>query len=64
MTSAYSIRPTPAGLVSAPLDWDELASVQPEDFSVATMPARFAERGDVWADFLSARPGSLTTALE
>jgi hypothetical protein len=32
--------------VSAPLDWDELPAVQPEDFTVATMPARFAAVGD------------------
>ncbi|QKW14923.1 DNA polymerase domain-containing protein [Verrucosispora sp. NA02020] len=46
MTSAYSIRPTPAALVSAPLDWAELDDVRPGDFDVTTMPARFAERGD------------------
>ncbi|GIJ20431.1 ATP-dependent DNA ligase [Micromonospora lutea] len=46
MTSAYSIRPTPAALVSAPLDWAELDDVRPEDFDVTTMPGRFAERGD------------------
>jgi DNA ligase D-like protein (predicted polymerase) len=46
MTSAYSIRPTPAALVSAPLDWAELDDVRPEDFDVTTVPARFAERGD------------------
>ena len=32
--------------VSAPVTWDELADVAPEDFTVATMPARFAEVGD------------------
>jgi hypothetical protein len=35
--------------VSAPLDWDELDSVAPEDFTVASMPARFAVLGDVHA---------------
>jgi hypothetical protein len=35
--------------VSAPLDWDELPHVAPEDFTVATMPARFATKGDVHA---------------
>ena len=63
MTSAYSIRPTPRGLVSAPLDWGELSSVQPSDFTVTTMPARFAERGDVWAELYRTEPGSLATAL-
>jgi len=35
--------------VSAPLDWEELDHVAPEDFTVATMPARFAEVGDRYA---------------
>jgi DNA ligase D len=46
IASAYSIRPKPGAPVSAPLTWDELPSVVPEDFTVATMPARFAEIGD------------------
>jgi DNA ligase D len=46
IASAYSIRPKPGAPVSAPLDWDELPDVAPEDFTVATMPARFAEVGD------------------
>jgi DNA ligase D len=46
IASAYSVRPRPAAPVSAPLDWDELDHVAPEDFTVATMPARFAEVGD------------------
>jgi DNA ligase D len=50
IASAYSIRPKPGAPVSAPLTWDELASgVAPEDFTVATMPARFAEVGDLHA---------------
>src|SRR3954453_6039473 len=46
IASAYSVRPKPGAPVSAPLRWDELDRVQPEDFTVATMPARFAEVGD------------------
>jgi DNA ligase D len=46
IASAYSIRPKPGAPVSAPVTWDELTEVQPEDFTVATMPARFAEVGD------------------
>jgi DNA ligase D len=47
IASAYSIRPKTGAPVSAPLTWDELASgIAPEDFTVATMPARFAEVGD------------------
>jgi DNA ligase D len=49
IASAYSIRPKPGAPVSAPVTWDELESVQPEDFNVATMPARFAELGDLHA---------------
>lgn len=49
MTSAYSIRPVAAATVSAPLRWEELDDVSPQDFTVATMPGRFAEVGDLWA---------------
>ncbi len=50
IASAYSVRPKPGAPVSAPVEWDELAGVAPEDFTVATMPARFAERGDLHAE--------------
>jgi DNA ligase D len=46
IASAYSVRPKAGAPVSAPLTWDELAEVTPEDFTVATMPARFADVGD------------------
>jgi DNA ligase D len=46
IASAYSVRPKPGAPVSAPLTWDELPNVVPEDFTVATMPARFADVGD------------------
>jgi DNA ligase D len=46
IASAYSIRPKPGAPVSAPLGWEELPDVAPEDFTIATMPARFAEVGD------------------
>jgi DNA ligase D len=46
IASAYSVRPKPGAPVSAPVTWDELPEVAPEDFTVATMPARFADVGD------------------
>jgi DNA ligase D len=49
IASAYSVRPKAGAPVSAPVSWDELPDVAPEDFTVATMPARFAERGDLHA---------------
>lgn len=64
MTSAYSIRPTPAGRVSAPVTWEELGQVDPDWFTVLTMPRRFAERGDVWADLDRTPAGSLAAALD
>ena len=47
---AYSVRPKAGAPVSAPVTWDELAEVAPEDFTVATMPARFADVGDRHAE--------------
>jgi hypothetical protein len=44
--SAYSIRPLPDARVSAPLEWSDIPNCVPEDFTVSTMPKRFAELGD------------------
>src|SRR5690606_2847210 len=64
MASAYSIRPVPQARVSAPLDWDEVPDVSPEDCTVPTMLERFAERGDVWAPYYEAEPGDPGAVLE
>lgn len=47
IAAAYSVRGKPFGPVSAPVTWDELPGVEIEDFTIATMPARFAQLGDV-----------------
>ena len=47
IASGYSVRGFPWGPVSAPVTWDELADVETRDFTIATMPARLAQLGDV-----------------
>jgi DNA primase len=49
IASAYSVRGQPWGPVSAPVTWDELPDVEMADFTIATMPERFARLGDVHA---------------
>ena len=61
--SAYSIRPLPDARVSTPLEWDEVESCNPEDFTVLTVPARFAKIGDPHAGMNEAA-GSLDKLLE
>jgi len=63
IASAYSIRPTPNAQVSAPLTWDELGDVAPEDFTVPSMLDRFGRIGDAWSDFYAREPASLDGAL-
>ena len=63
IASAYSLRSKPGAPVSAPVTWDELAEVEPEDFTVVTMPARFAAVGDRHAR-IDAAAHSLEPLLE
>ncbi|MEX2658176.1 MAG: DNA polymerase domain-containing protein [Acidimicrobiales bacterium] len=49
VASVYSVRANPEGRVSCPLTWDEVADVEPADLTIATVPVRYAERGDVGA---------------
>lgn len=62
VASAYSVRPRPDARVSTPLSWDELRVRRPEEFTVRTVPARFAEIGDPHAGIDDA-PGSLEALL-
>jgi bifunctional non-homologous end joining protein LigD len=50
VAAAYSVRAVPDARVSAPLTWDEIDSAEPGDFTLATMPSRFARLGDVHGD--------------
>jgi DNA primase len=43
------VRGTPLGTVSTPIRWDEVDDVHPDDFTIATVPARYAELGDLHA---------------
>jgi bifunctional non-homologous end joining protein LigD len=56
LASIYSVRPTPRASVSTPIDWSELAQgCRIEDFRLDNVPARVAERGDLWAPLLGRR---------
>ncbi len=46
VASAYSVRPKPDARVSMPFGWEELQDLDPRDFTLATVPARFAKSGD------------------
>src|SRR6478735_6236011 len=63
VASAYSVRPTPDARVSMPLRWEEVADVDPGDFTLGTVPARFAVIGDRHAA-IDAHPGALDALLE
>jgi hypothetical protein len=61
--SAYSVRPTPDARVSAPLAWEEIADCDPRDFTLTTMPARFAAIGDRHLE-IDRHRGSLDALLD
>jgi hypothetical protein len=63
VAGAYSVRPNPDARVSAPLTWDEVAACNPGDFTLATMPRRFAQVGDRHAG-IDDRSCSLEPLLE
>jgi bifunctional non-homologous end joining protein LigD len=61
--SAYSVRPLPDARVSTPLHWHEVPDCDPADFTVLTIPGRFAAMGDPHAN-MDAAAGSLEQLLE
>jgi DNA ligase D-like protein (predicted polymerase) len=63
VASVYSVRPLPDARVSTPLTWDEVPECRPEDFTLATVPARYAVAGDAGAG-IDAAAGSLGRLLE
>jgi DNA ligase D-like protein (predicted polymerase) len=63
IAAAYSVRPRPDARVSAPLAWDEIAACDPADFTLSTMPGRYASQRDPHAD-MDQHPCSLEALLE
>lgn len=63
VAAAYSVRPRPDARVSAPLTWDEIDACDPADFTLRTMPARFADGGDRHAG-IDNHPCSLESLIE
>ena len=63
VAAAYSVRPKSDARVSAPLTWDEINECDPADFTLVTMPERFAAIGDRHAEIDKA-PCSLESLLE
>ncbi len=63
VAGAYSVRPTPDARVAAPVDWEELFACTPADFTLHTMPARFAAIGHRHAG-IDHHPGGLDGLLE
>ena len=63
VASAYSVRPRPDARVSAPLTWNEIDSCDPADFTLLTMPGRFAEIGDRHSE-IDQHAGGLESLLE
>ncbi|QAY62741.1 ATP-dependent DNA ligase [Xylanimonas allomyrinae] len=64
IASAYSVRANPRAKVSAPLTWDEVGEVHPDDFDVTTMPGRFAQVGDLFAPLRADRDPALDCSLD
>ncbi len=64
IVAPYAVRPLPHGPVACPFDWDELFDVDQQELTIATVPARFAERGDPHAAMDKAEGASLEPLLD
>ncbi len=63
IAAAYSVRGVPDARVSTPIRWDEVDDVDPHDFTIFTVPARFAELGDLHAS-IDDHPFDITPLLD
>ena len=63
VASAWSVRPTPDARVSMPLTWEQVPSVEPGDYTLATVPALLEHDGDPHAE-IDAHAGSLDALLD
>ncbi|MGZ4626980.1 MAG: non-homologous end-joining DNA ligase LigD, partial [Kineosporiaceae bacterium] len=63
IAAAYSVRGLPDARVSTPIRWDEVDDVDPRDLTMFTVPARFAEIGDLHAD-IDGHPFDIAPLLE
>jgi bifunctional non-homologous end joining protein LigD len=63
VASAYSVRPLADARVSTPLTWDEVPGCDPAEFTIDSVPARFARVGDPWSG-MDDSVGSLAPLLE
>jgi DNA ligase D len=59
---AWSVRARPAAQVSAPLTWDEVEALHPDELTIASVPERLAANGDPW-EGIDERPQSLEPLL-
>jgi DNA ligase D-like protein (predicted polymerase) len=60
---AWCVRPRVGAQVSTPITWDELATVTPDDLTIATVPALVTQRGDPWSE-MNDRPQSIQPLLD